>query len=314
MLLIAPSAVILGVTIFSWLSSYSYLVKWVFAFISFVSCLGLNIRSIRKAVMRPFPIIVCLVLLQLIMPSLAYGIANVFFANDPYIIMGFVLAYIIPTGVVSLMWVSTYNGNRALTLTIVLINTLLSPLLVPYLLHFFIGTQVSMDTYGLMIGLFWMIVAPSILGVLVTRFLKEKINKTASFLSPFSKFALIFVILVNGAVVAPYFRSFDGTVILIAVLVFIIACIGFIMGFFTARIFKWEKGVVLSIMYNTGMRNNGAGAALAVAFFPPSAAFPIVTAILFQQFLASIFGRLANYYFHVMRRRIDRRQNGLTGI
>lgn len=294
---VTPLAVILGVTLFSGLSSYSYLVQWAFAFISFVSCLGLNISAIRKALSRPLPIIVCLLLLQVIMPLIALGIGTLFFSGDPYIIMGLVLAYIIPTGVVSLMWVSIYKGNKAVTLSIVLINTLLSPLLVPFMLNLYVGTQVSMDTVGLMSGLFWMIVAPSVLGVIATRIWKNEALKAASTLAPFSKLSLIFVILVNGAVVSPYLQNLNGTIIFIGFIILLISSLGYWIGLFIARLLRWDKTIAISLMYNNGMRNNGAGAALAAAFFPPAAAFPIVVAILFQQFLASIFGRLAHYYF-----------------
>ncbi|MDG5787228.1 bile acid:sodium symporter family protein [Evansella sp. AB-P1] len=304
--IITPTTVVLGVTVFTFVQTYSFLVTWIFAFISFASCLGLNIKEIKKAMSKPLQIVACIALIQVLIPAVAFGAGHLFFSGDPDTITGLLLAFIIPTGVVSLMWVSIYNGNRALTLSIVLVNTMISPIVVPLTLSLLVGNQVQMDTFGLMSGLFWMIVAPSILGIIITKVIGENTKKVSSTLAPFSKLGVIFVILINAAVVSPYFTSIDGRVILIGTIVFFIACGGYLIGLITARIFGWDKAVAISFMFNSGMRNNGAGAALAVTYFPPSVAFPIVLAILFQQFLASVSGKIAHYYFTNLEEKVVR--------
>ncbi len=64
----------------------------------------------------------------------------------PTSITGLVLGMVIPTGVTSFIWVSIYKGNSALTLAIILIDSLLSPFIVPYSLSLFVGQKVEMDT------------------------------------------------------------------------------------------------------------------------------------------------------------------------
>ncbi|MFC0472087.1 bile acid:sodium symporter family protein [Halalkalibacter kiskunsagensis] len=300
---LTPVTVVLGVTILSGASSFSYLVQWIFAFISFSSCLMLKLQDVKKTISHPLPIIVCLFILQLVIPLLAFGLGTSFFNGDVYTITGLVLAFSIPTGVITLMWVSIFKGNTAVTLAIVLCNTMLSPILVPFTLNILLGAKVTMDASGLMLGLLWMVVVPSLLGLCVNQVIKEKSIKLGTTLAPFSKICMLLVILLNSAVVSPYFKQVNVKIVMIGLLVFMIACFGYVIGLLVARMFRWEKDVAISLAFNSGMRNSGVGSALAITFFPPAVAFPIVIAIVFQQFLASVAGRLAHKYFDRVEKR-----------
>ncbi|RKL67171.1 hypothetical protein CR203_11720 [Salipaludibacillus neizhouensis] len=292
-----PLIVCLGVTVWSGMAELDWIVKWIFAFISFSSCLSLNLFHVKQAFSRPVPIVVCLIILQLFIPSLAYLSGLIFFPDDIYMIAGLVLAFTIPTGVITLMWTGIFGGNTGLTLAIVLINTILSPLLVPLTLKFLVGTQVSMDALGLMNGLFWMIVLPSLCGIFFNRVTGGSSKKLGTTLAPFSKIAIMTVILINSAVVAPFFQTIDATLIFLFLLVWTISSIAYLMGLFIPCLLKWEKETAISLMYNSGMRNTGVGASLAVTFFPPTTALPVVLAIIFQQFLAVLAGKFVHFYF-----------------
>lgn len=289
--LITPTCVFLGVTIAAGLKDFAYLVPWIFAFMSFSSSLGLGVGDVRKTIKNPVPIIICIVILQVIMPVLAFYFGKVVFGHDIYIITGIVLAFAIPTGIVSLMWVTIFNGNRALTLSIILINTMLAPLIIPITLKVLIGTRISLDTFGMMNGLFWMIVFPTILGLIMNILSKKKTEQLRFVLSPFSKLALICVILLNSSVVSSYFREIDLTFLMIAFIIFNLALLGYLFGLLFAKLFRWDYDTKISLVFNSGMRNIAVGAALATAYFPPAVALPIVITILFQQVLASLFGR-----------------------
>lgn len=292
-----PVLVVLGITVLSGMEVLAHWVKWVFAFISFSSCLSFRLNEVKTALSRPLPIIVCLVILQLLMPVLAFAAGHLFFAGDIYTIAGLVLMFTIPAGVVTLMWTSIHSGRVGLTLVIVLLNTLLSPLLVPLTLELLIGTRVTIDTFGLMNGLLWMIAIPSLLGMAVNHKAGGKANLLGKKLAPFTKLCVMFVVLINSAVVAPYFEQVNREVVFLFLLVFALACTGYVIGWFLPVRLNWDRSTVISLMYSSGMRNTGVGAALAVTYFPPATALPVVLAILFQQFLASFSGQLANKYF-----------------
>ncbi|RXJ02526.1 bile acid:sodium symporter family protein [Anaerobacillus alkaliphilus] len=288
---LTPLCVLSGITFLSFLEAWAFLVPWIFACITFSSSLGLKVKDIGKALRNPLPIFVCLIILQVIMPLLAFGVGKLFFADNIYIVTGLVLAFIIPTGIVSLMWVSIHNGNTANTLSIILVNTLLSPFLVPLTLKVLLGADVSLDTVGLMNGLFWMIVIPSLLGILFSHFYSKPSVAVKAKLAPFSKIGLLVVIVFNSSVISPYFTRVDLQLVILLVILVALVITGYAIGIFSAKLFKWDYGIAISLAYNSGIRNNGVGAALAITYFPPQVTLPIIVVILFQQVLAATIGK-----------------------
>ncbi|MBM7573394.1 bile acid:sodium symporter family protein [Aquibacillus albus] len=295
--LLTPLIVALGITVLSGASGFSNWIPWIFAFISFSSCLAFNLLDVKMAFSKPLPLISCMIILQVVMPALAYVVGILFLHGDIYTITGVVLTFIIPTGVVTLMWVSIYGGNVGLSVVIVLTNTLLSPIIVPFVLYLFVGTKVSIDILGLFNGLLWMVAIPSVLGMTVNRMTDGKSKRLGKTLAPFTKICVMIVILINSAVVSPYFERIDANLIYTFLIVLSLACMGYLIGFFTAIGFNWNKDYVISLMYNSGMRNTGVGAALAVTYFPSATVLPVVLAIVFQQFLASVAGQISVKYF-----------------
>lgn len=54
-------------------------------------------------------------------------------------ITGMVLEFSVPAAVISLMWVSIYNGNSPLSLSLVVIDTILAPFLIPAVLKLLVA-------------------------------------------------------------------------------------------------------------------------------------------------------------------------------
>jgi predicted Na+-dependent transporter len=288
--LITPISVLIGVLLGGHLSGYSYLSPWIFAFMTFSGSISSSFSQFLKSLTQPIPLITTLLILHVIMPLLAMGAGHLLFSGDSYTITGLVLAAAIPTGITSFVWVAIYKGNTALTLAIILIDTLLSPFVVPYTLSILLGAKVHMDIGAMMQGLFLMVVMPSMLGMLLNQWTKGHIKKWSPRLAPFSKIGLGTVVAINGAVVAPYLRHFDVKLYGLAFTVLGLAMLGYVLGWAVARVMRWEHDIVIALIFNGGMRNISAGAVLAVAYFAPPVAIPVVLGMLFQQSLASLFG------------------------
>ncbi|TSB45228.1 bile acid:sodium symporter family protein [Alkalicoccobacillus porphyridii] len=289
--ILTPMGVITGVMLSTFFSSYVFLVPFIFAFITFASSLAISPKDMKNIVHYPAPILTSMVIIQVIMPLLAFGLGHAFFAGNVETIAGLVLAFTIPTGVVTLMWVSIYNGSRSLTLAIILINTLISPFIVPLTLSILIGGQISLDTWGVMSGLIMMVILPSALGILVNHLRKGNIIRMSKTLAPLAKLSLLTVIMLNGSIVAPYLTSIDATVITIFFVVLTLAITSYLIGFFGSRRLGFASDISISVMFNSGMRNIGVGAAIAVVYFPPAVSLPVILGTLFQQVLAALFGK-----------------------
>jgi tagaturonate reductase len=66
------------------------------------------------------------------MPLITLGASSLFFRGDTDTVAGFVLLYSGPTAVAGFIWVSILGGDPALCLTLILIDSLLSPLVTPW--------------------------------------------------------------------------------------------------------------------------------------------------------------------------------------
>lgn len=291
--LITPTSVVIGILLADYLNSYTFLVPWIFAFMTFQGSLSSKFDSFKRIMMHPFPILVALLILHVVMPLYAWGIGHLAFNGDMYTITGLTLAMMIPTGITSIIWVTIYKGNLALALSIIIVDTFLSPFVVPYSLALFIGEHVEMDVWAMMSGLFGMVVIPSLLGMLLNQLTKGKAAENLSApLAPFSKVGIGLVVMINSSAIAPYFKNFHLKLIIIAVVVFIIAASGYLISWLVGKLLKWEREEIISLIYTGGMRNISAGAVIAVTYFPSQVAVPVIIGMLFQQILASFYGHL----------------------
>jgi BASS family bile acid:Na+ symporter len=290
--LITPLSVLIGVLLGSHLTGFTYLMPWIFAFMTFSGSISSNFSQFYRSITQPIPLMVTLFILHVIMPLIAFGVGHLFYSGDHLTLTGLILAASIPTGITSFVWVSIYRGNIALTLSIILIDTMLSPFVVPLTLSLMVGAKVQMDISGMMLGLFLMIVLPSVLGMLLNQWTKGHIIKWSPQMAPFSKIGMGIVVAINGAVVAPYLRYIDAQMLELAVTVLGLALCGYVMGWMAAKLMHWDRDILIALTFNGGMRNISAGAVLAVTYFAAPVAIPVVLGMLFQQTLASLFGYL----------------------
>lgn len=291
--LITPTSVLIGLASAGALSSFSVWVPWIFAFMTFTGSLSMNMRDLQRVVLHPLPIFVFMIILHIVMPLIAWGIGHAAFGDSPLTITGLILVLSIPTGIVSFMWVSIYRGHTALTLSMILIDTMLSPFIVPLTLSLLVGAKVQMDTWGMLTQLLWMVVVPSIAGMLLNQVTSGKVKTSLSpKLSPFSKMGLAVVIVINSSVISPYFTQWDKSLLYIAIVCIVIVSIGYWLGLVASKLLKLSREMAVSMVFNTGMRNISAGAVLAISFFPPPVALPTIIGMLCQQLLASLFGYL----------------------
>lgn len=295
---ITPAGLITGILLSSSIKDFSYLVPWIFAFMTFAGSLSSNFQSLKDVMTHPFPIILAMMILHILMPIWAWTIGHLVFPGDTYTITGLILAMVIPTGVTSFIWVSIYKGNIPMVLSVILIDTLLSPIIVPYSLTLIIGTQIHMDLANIMKGLLGMVVIPSLAAMALNQWTHGEINQQlGARLAPFSKIGLGVVVMLNGAVVAPYIRDINPKLIGITLIVFFIALTGYLFSFFVGRLMKRDQNTVITLTFTGGMRNISAGAVIGVTYFPPAVAVPVVLGMLFQQILASLNGHFLAKYF-----------------
>lgn len=289
--LLTPLSLIIGVLLGEVGTHFLFLIPWFFAFMTFTGALGMDFKDFRMVVKYPGAILLSILFLHILMPVWGYLLATVLL-DDALLTIGFTLAVAVPTGLTSIIWVTITRGNLPLALSIVLLDTLLAPLILPLILVVVAGTAVTIDSTSLIMGLLWMIVLPTLAGILMNEVTRGKVKDTwGGRLAPFSKISLLLIIMINGSVIAPYLQNFSWEIIGILLLVLFITLSAYAFALVTGHYLLEEPSIVTTFTYNVGMRNISVGVVIATAYFPPKVAMPVVFCMLFQQLIASFASR-----------------------
>lgn len=293
MAFVTPICLILGVC-FSDIARHGLpLVTWVFAFMTFAGALKSSFRDVANVFRNPKVLLVSLVVIHIFVPCIACGLGHLIFPDNANLIAGMVLEFSVPTAVSGLMWITVYDGNSPLSLSLVVIDTILAPFVIPVALQLLLGSKITMDVGEMMSDLIFMVAIPAIAAMCLNQISKGKVKEIwPSKLAPFSKLALMYVVTCNSSKIAPYVKSMNAERILVALVILVLAAGGYIVGWFVARIMKQDQETTVSLIYGIGMRNISTGAVIAAAYFPGEVVFPVMIGTLFQQVLAATFGKV----------------------
>lgn len=292
MAVLTPLSLVLGVLLEDVGGHLLFLVPWLFAFMTFSSSLSMKFNDIKVFTTYPKTILFSIAFLHILMPIWAYFLSLIIF-DDHLLTIGYVISVAVPTGVTSVIWVNMCKGHLPLSLSIILIDTLVSPLIIPFLLDIIAGQSIAIDTSKIIIDLLWMIVLPSIVGIILNEVSKGSIrNKYGKYLAPFSKLSLFAVVMINSSAVAPYLKDISWELIGVIFVVLLLAISGYTFAMLIGRLIWKDSSIGTTFVFIGGMRNIAVGVIVATTYFPPKVAMPVVFGMLFQQVLAAIFSKI----------------------
>lgn len=289
--LVTFSGLILGYFAGKRVASLEFIVVPLFAFVTFTSTLNIKAREFISTIRKPKYLIAFFILFLFIQPVIAWAISSLFFKSDPEIITGIVLLYSTPIAITSSIWTDIYKGNMSLTITFILIGCIIAPFTTPFIIMLLLGNIVEINTAEMLTSLIWMIVIPSILGILTNELSKGRIPaKISPACKPFSKIGLFLVVFINAAAIRSSVNSFDIAYLHAGILAVFLSTVGFLAGFAVSKLLKADKGSIVSFTFSSGMRNISAALVLSITYFSPRASIPVVIGILFQQTLSAVIG------------------------
>ncbi|MEF3303800.1 bile acid:sodium symporter family protein [Paenibacillus sp. GYB003] len=297
MFLIIPVSMILGFFFYRWLEGGTALVPYLFAYLTFVMALGCSPKQVRDALRMPLPILMTLALVHVVAPLVAYAAGTMLFgAGSPYVV-GLVLFAVIPLGVSSVIWVGLSGGNVPLVLSMIVIDSLISPFVVPLAIGLLFGADIHFDYWHIMRDLLVIVFVPTVIGVAVNALTRGRAKaRSAPVTAPTSKLAFAAVIFINAAAIAPHAFAMKGELLKLVPVVLLFVAFCYALGLFGALPFR-SKPVLVTITYSSGMRNISLGIVIALQYFEPAAAVPVVMGILIQQPMATLQHRLQNLYW-----------------
>ena len=248
-------------------------------FQTFANSLGSSVQDLGRVLSHPKPVLITMLSLHLLMPLAALGIGSMCFPDQPLYTLSLVLMEGSPIG----------GGSVELCLSIILLDTMLSPVILPLTLRLLCGSVVELDTLGMIRDLFVMIVVPAALAMVLCRLLGQSIcAKAKQRLSPFSKLALLVIICANVTRCAPFLHELNRELVLLLCITLAMRLIGLGLGFLLSTLFRFPYPVELTVTVNSSMRNNAAAATLAAQYFPSEVVFSPSVSPLFSQLTSSL--------------------------
>lgn len=294
MAFITPTAVLIALIFGKYFVPLKPLVNILFGLMTFFGAMKISAEDMKAAFKKPLFIVAYVIASFLIMPLFAQLISKTFFSNSIIVGSGYNLVRAVPTAVVGSVWATMFNGNLAVSLAILLIDTLLAPAITPFMLKIYTGTAVQLDTFGMMKSLCFMVVIPFILGIIFNHFFKKQIKETIGpITNPISKILFFVEIIINVSQVSQRIvseASWDYALVIVAAL--ILSILGFLTGHMVSRVIRLQKKEDVSITFAVALRNTNAALVLAIGFLPELAALPIIFSIVIQQTLAAIMGKV----------------------
>ena len=231
------------------------------------------------------------------------------FASDPaqtkYVLAGVSIVAAMPIAGSSTAWSQNANGNLALSLGLVLLTTLLSPLSTPLVLG---GADMpgigdvaaraqTVESGAVRIFLLAWVVAPSLLGLLIRAlFIGPRYERLAPYVKLGNTLVLMLIVYSNAAVYLPALIAnpdlADLATALGAALLLGVAMFG--AGFALARFFALRPAETASLVFGLGMSNNGSSLVFASTAFPdqPRIVLPILLYVLVQHVAAALADRV----------------------
>lgn len=243
---------------------------WFFAATMFALGLVLNPVDLKTELMNPRRIALGVLAQFSVMPLLAYLIAQ-YPGFTPAIAIGFIIVGCAPGAMASNVIVYLAGGAVAFSVTLTTVATLLSPLLTPLLVKWLGGAILPVEFLPLMLTIIKIVLIPLMLGLLVQRWQGHYLQVTRS-LAP-GVAALAIIIICSYAVAANQARIAQMAVpVLLGVI--LVNLLGYIIGWYLARVFGFAYLYRITLMIELGMQNAGMGVALALQHFPAESALP----------------------------------------
>jgi tagaturonate reductase len=287
-----PLSVVLGLLFPGFFLPLRPYVILLFGIMTFSGALKLTAVELGSAVKSPAPILLFFFSTHVIMPLAALFLSSQFI-KDTDVIAGFVLLFAGPTAVSGFIWSAIYKGDKALGLSLILLDTLLAPLVVPGTLSILMGAKVAMDISGITVSLIFMVVVPTIIGVALNETSRGAIpQKICPAVDPLAKLCLMLVIAANSAAIAHILKLNDPLLWKTGVLCLFLTVSSFLLARLNGIAAKCDNEKTAALVIAGGLRNNSAVMTIAVTFLPEAAVLPTLMSIILQQSIAAIMGRL----------------------
>jgi len=221
------------------------------------------------------------------LPLLAWGLALLFFRDQPGLYVGMVLAGLFPTSGMTISWTGFAKGNVAAAVKMTVIGLIVASLLAPVYLSVLAGKVVPVDLLGVLQTVLMVVGVPMLAGAATRKLLVAKYgtetykNRIAPAFPGLSTIGVIAIVFLAIALKAKMIVSNPQMLLAIAVPLVLFYGINFAVSTLLGKALL-PRGDAIAVVYGTVMRNLSIALGIAVAQFGPEAALVLALAYIVQ--------------------------------
>lgn len=234
--------------------------------------LTLTWRDFTRVLELPRSVFIGVGLQYGVMPALGFLLAQAF-DLPPDFMIGLVLVASCPGGTASNVVCFIARLNVALSVTLTTLSTLTAVIATPLLTTWLVthlsqnltGQAIEVDTFGLLVNTFQVVVLPVTVGVLLNQYFHNWVRKVTAYTPLLAVLSIVFIVDFILAAKKEAILNSGGP--LIAAIV-ILHALGFVLGYGLSRFAGRPDGDARTISVEVGMQNSGLATELARSNFP----------------------------------------------
>jgi ACR3 family arsenite efflux pump ArsB len=207
-----------------------------------------------------------------VIPFVAFGLGKVFFADQPYLALGLLLAALLPTSGMTISWTGFAKGNMGAAINMTVIGLTLGSLATPFYVQALLGETVDVHVGQVVKQIVYIVFIPMLLGFITrTAFLKkytlpEFKKKIAPRFPAMSTIGVLGIVFVAMALKAKTVLADPSILLSIFIPLLIIYTLNYALGTVLGKMF-FTRGDAIALVYGTVMRNLSIALAIAINAF-----------------------------------------------
>ena len=239
-----------------------------------------------------------------IIPFVALGLGMALLGDHPYLLLGLLLAALVPTSGMTISWTGFAKGNLAAAVKMTVFGLVLGSLLTPLYLNTLLGAKVAMDLQLVFRQIALVVFLPMAAGyvtqqLLLRRYGREGFAQLAPHFPPLSTLGVLGIVFIAMALKARGLAADPQQLLRLLLPLLLLYASNYLISTVVGRLFL-PRGDAIALVYGTVMRNLSIALAIAMTAFGPAgsdAALIIALAFIIQVQSAAWYVRFTERIF-----------------
>lgn len=241
----------------------------------------------------------------LVVPFAALGLGWLFFSHSPYLMLGLLLAGLVPTSGMTISWTGLAGGKVVAAVKMTVVGLVLGSLATPFYVEWLLGSKLEVDLVAVFIQVALVVFLPMAAGLTTQRLLVRRYGQKRFQESLGPRFPAVSVLGVLGmvfvamALKAQAIAQAPAMLLELFVPLALLYAFNYVLSTLVGRLLL-PRGEAIALVYGTVMRNLSIALALAMGVFGAKgsdAALIIAVAFIIQAQSAAWYVKLTDTLF-----------------